>query len=89
MTRFPPGDETASEPKSSTSETETDANDTLETEAKSTTPIPDDESEIETHQEFSNGETITKAGYWSDFKSSMLLTMLQLMGNMQVQTAEI
>ncbi len=86
----PPADnETFSDSKSLTSEIEAGTRDTLETEVESTTPIADGESEPETHQEFSNGQTVIEAGYWSTFKSSMLLTMLQLMGNMQVQTAEI
>ena len=86
----PPHDETAFEPKSLTSETKTDLDikDTLEAEAESTITIADDQSEIETDLEFTNGGTIAKAGYWSNFKSSMLLIMLQLMGDPQVQTAK-
>lgn len=75
----PPGEGISSEPRSLT----------LETETESTTVIADDESEIKTHQEFTNKQTMTKTGYWSSFKSSMLLTMLKLMANSEVQTAEI
>ncbi len=85
----PPNDETSSESKILTSETDTDTRDTLDTEAESTTPILPDESETKTNQEFTNGETIANCGYWSDFKSSMLLTMLELMGNLQMQRVDI
>ena len=81
-----PETETSSEPKSSTSETETGTSDADTSKA---TPIADDESESSTHQEFTTPRIITKSDYWSNFKSSILLTMLQLMGNRQVQTAEI
>ena len=59
----------------------------VEIEAESSKTNTDDESLRETDQEFTNEEKTIKAGYWSNFKSSMLLTMLHLMGNPQVQTA--
>lgn len=80
----PPGDETSSESISLTSEIETEISDTGEAEGESPTKIANEESEIEeTSHEFTN------ADYWSDFKSSMLLAMLELMGNLQVQPAKI
>ncbi len=75
------------EPISLTSETET--RDTVETEEESTTPIAHEESEIEANQELTQQEIVTNANYWSNFKSSILLVMLEMMGNLQVQTAEI
>ena len=80
-------DGTSSESISLTSETET--RDTVETEEESTTPIAHEESEIEANQELTQQEIVTNANYWSNFKSSMLLAMLEMMGNLQVQTAEI
>ncbi len=85
----PSGGNNLSEPISLPSETEIKTSDNLETEEESTTPIAHDESEIEGDREFTQKEAIINADYWSNFKSSILLTMLQLMGNLQVQTAEI
>lgn len=87
--RLPPGDGSASKQVLSTSHTETETKDNLPEETESTTPISEEESETETNQEFTNQQIITNAGYWSDFKSSMLWTMLELMGNLQVQTVDI
>ncbi len=80
-------DGTSSESISLTSKTET--RDTVETEEESTAPIAHEESEIEANQELTQQEIVTNANYWSNFKSSMLLAMLEMMGNLQVQTAEI
>ena len=80
-------DENSGEPISLTSETET--RDTVEAEEESTAPIANEESEIEANQELTQQEIVTNANYWSNFKSSMLLAMLEMMGNLQVQTAEI
>ncbi len=80
-------DENSGEPISLTSETET--RDTVEAEEESTVPIVHEESEIEANQELTQQEIVTNANYWSNFKSSILLVMLEMMGNLQVQTAEI
>ncbi len=85
----PSGDESASESVSLTSKPDTDTSDLVEEAAEATTPITNDESETETPQEFAKPETTDHAGYWSNFKSSMMLTMLQLMGGMPVHTAKI
>ena len=81
----PPDDETSSEPITLTSET----SDTVETEEESTAPIADEESETEANQELAEQDTISKGDYWLNFKSSMLLAMLEMMGNLQLQTAVI
>ena len=61
----------------------------MEAEEESTAPIANEESEIEANQELTQQEIVTNANYWSNFKSSILLVMLEMMGNLQVQTAEI
>ena len=80
-------DENSGEPISLTSETET--RDTVEAEEESTAPIAHEESATEAHQELAEQDTISNGDYWSNFKSSILLAMLEMMGNLQVQTAEI
>ena len=41
------------------------------------------------NQELAEQDTISKGDYWLNFKSSMLLAMLEMMGNLQLQTAVI
>lgn len=80
--------ESASEPISLTPKTATETNETLKAEEESTTPIVPEASEIDTEQKFLQQAKIISSDYWSNFKSSMLLGMLKLIGNLQAQTAK-
>lgn len=87
--KFPPGDGSGSEQLGLASETKTEIQNSLKKETESTPSITEEESEKKNNQKFTHQQIITNAGYWSDFKSSMLWTMLQLMGNLQVEAVDI